>query len=530
LLDYEAIYRLIGGLMRRPTAELAAAHTALHTYLLSIGGSVWGTSPILLLALPGGWLLFRQGRYRYLFAALLLLAGFAGGYALLRGVHWFGGLSWPPRFLVPVVPLLLLVGLPAFDRALARPRSGWGLAAGALFLYGVWVQLSGTTLEWGAYNAALPPEAGRLSEWGGGLNVVQYLRWVLIPSQWGRWPLDTVWSRAGSVEWPLMFASLALAAAIWLGALLRGRRSAQRAWLLGGAPVVLALALWLGLRAVHDDPLYQPPQHAALAAALVDVQPYLLNHARLSQPRLIVLADQPGEQPSPEQPPLVQSVNPDALLTPATIPLLHNLAARRDRLWLLADSSQWLSWSVRPVERFMAAHYYVIGEREFDPTVRLIEYSTVSAPDPYAFRAPEYGADLDYGRVIRLIGYDLPLGSIYQPGAVLPVSLHWAALQPPEHDYMVALFLGQGDIPVVQGADSKPGGGFENTSGWVPDMPVWDNRALYLPPDLPSGEYHLWVVLYYWDADGSVARLNLTDPHLPDAALGLLPERITIGG
>ncbi len=70
--------------------------TALQAYLLSVGGSIWGTSPVALLALPGLWLLVRQRKWRYPVAILLLVGAFAVGYAALNGEHWFGGLSGPP--------------------------------------------------------------------------------------------------------------------------------------------------------------------------------------------------------------------------------------------------------------------------------------------------------------------------------------------------------------------------------------------------------------------------------------------------
>ena len=52
--------------------------TALQAYLLSIGGSIWGTSPVVLLALPGMWLLIRQRKWRYPLAILLLVGWFRG--------------------------------------------------------------------------------------------------------------------------------------------------------------------------------------------------------------------------------------------------------------------------------------------------------------------------------------------------------------------------------------------------------------------------------------------------------------------
>ena len=45
--------------------------------------------------------------------------------------------------------------------------------------------------------------------------------------------------------------------------------------------------------------------------------------------------------------------------------------------------------------------------------------------------------------------------------------------------------------------------GFAPTSGWRPAVPVLDNRALRLPLDMPSGDYHILVVLYRFDEVGA---------------------------
>lgn len=547
-INFEPFYTWIGGLLRRSPSAVATMHVALHTYLLSIGGSIWATSPVLLLAAPGMVYMFRRGHYRYIGAALLALLSFALGYAVFRGNHWFGGLSWPPRFLLPVVPFLMLVVLPALERLLQQGRSRWLLASVALLaIYSLWVQLSGVMLEWGAYTAALPPESGGLSEWGGGLNAVPYLRWVVIPALWGQTPLDFAWARVNQPWWPVLCMAL-IAVSGWL--LIRFWRGTGRAIRLPGLwaaalPVALAAVMYAGLRLLDGDPLYAPPTRDVLAglqpileaeSAPGDVlllssntyEPFFLNEGLLTVPRVVSLPDQPGEQPSPEQPPEVVSDNPDALLTRGSIALIYNLAASRERLWLLADSGPWLPWSVRPVERFLSAHYYPVREIAPDPAVRLIEYSTVDAPNPLDFRGPEHLAGLVYGDTLRLAGFDLPAGMVYAAGDVLPVSFYWQADRTPEQDYIVAWFVvDESGIPAVQGMDSQPGGGFERTSAWRPGLPIWDNRALRLPEDLSPGSYRLWVRLYFWDS-GEIRLLPVTAGESVETTTGVLPVNIEV--
>ncbi|MGQ9889898.1 MAG: hypothetical protein ACUVSX_15640 [Aggregatilineales bacterium] len=518
------------------------ALTALHSYLLSPGGSVWGTSPALLLAVPGAWLLLRSGRWRYPLALALALGSFAFVYAVRQGPDWFGGLSWPPRFLVPTIPFALLCALPAIERLAHGRLPLWARAsAGVLIAFSVWVQFTGVSLWWGEYTAALPPEAEGLIEWGGGLNDLRYVRWVLVPTLWQHLPLDFAWVRVSAPGWAVVFGGLAAASALML------RWSAHSCWRLAvvGLPLIFVAAAWGGLRAIYQDALYlgdRPQLHALLplleaaagpeAVALVadpEYMPFLLNYARFASPRLVTLPYHPGERSSPEQTPQVVSDNPIFLLEQNSAPLIHALAQTRDYLWLVASSGPYVPWAVRPVERFMAAHYFVLGEQESAPDARLIAYSAASAPDPFAFRGPERLSDVLFGRSLRLVGFDLPRGTVYEPGAALPISLYWQAEARVTKDYTVAWFLRDATgWEVQQGMDSEPVAGFMPTSVWEPGVPVRDNRALRVPADLAPGQYQLWVVLYDRDAHGSVANLPAVGADTRDGYIGVLPATITV--
>jgi hypothetical protein len=518
--------------------------TALHSYLLSIGGSFWGTSPVILLALPGIWLARRQRQYRDGLALLALALAFAIVYAIWQGGGWFGGLSWPPRFLIPVVPFGLLAALPFLDYVLRR--RGWALALVILLLvYGIWIQISGVSVYWRDYAHALPPEANTLSEWGGGLNVVRYLRWVVIPSLWPQAELDFAWARNQIIWWPFAFALLALiCAGVWWR-LRRGWRIPSAALI--ALPGTLALLVFLGLRSVYTDPLYPAPNPPLLD--LVDIlvaesQPddvmllsdltyerFFTNYARSDLPRVVSLPHQPGEQPSPEQPPEIRSENPDVLVHRTTGPLIYALAANRSRLFLLSSSGPFIPWSVRPVERFMSVHYYPVRAWETSPQTRLIEYATVPAPDRSLLVGPGYHTDLRYGDAIRLAGYDLPRGLRYARGAVLPLSLYWLADEIPAARYTAAWFVRDASGgPVAQGWDSEPGGGFAPTDQWQPGVPVWDHRALYLPDDLAPGQYRLWVVLYAAQPDGTIENLPVSGAETVDGVIGVLPVSIEVTG
>jgi hypothetical protein len=548
-IDLDPVYQGLIYVFYRRASVLNTAHVALHSYLLSVGGSVWGTSPVGLLAIPGIWMLYRKRQYRYPAVIIIAVLGIATGYAYLRGSHWFGGLSWPPRFLIPVVPFLLIGSLPVLDRFLTRaiPACARWLI-GILILYSLWIQLSGVSLDWGAYNAALPPEANGLGEWGGGLNVVAYLRWVVIPTLWGRVPLDFAWVRNGVAAWPLACSLIAVLSGVMLWRIPHPPRidtAKFRMWIPAALSAMLLLTVYFCLRSIFRDSLYSGDQqslhdiipiiqeHARSGDILIlpdnNYMPFFLNYGKFAWPRIITLPDQPGERSSPDQPPLVTSDYPDALLDKDTLPLLMNLAQNRQSLWVLADSGPWITWSVRPVERFMAAHYFPIQEFSTDSTVRLIQYSTAAAPDPLAFRGPDYTTDLRYGQSIRLAGFSLPDDTDYKAGNMLDLSLYWEAENRVEENYTVAWFVVDSSGSVVaQGQDYQPGWGFMPTTAWQPGVPVRDNRALHLPDKLKPGIYRIWVRLYSLDNSNAVHNLAVTGTETRDGITGVLPAEIRI--
>lgn len=514
--------------------------TALHSYLLSIGGSVWATSPVTLLAIPGAYWLLRQRAPRYVIVALLMLLAFALGYAVLTGPHWFGGLSWPPRSMIPVVPFLILAALPVFARLKQR---GWALIVLVVCAFSLWVQITAVSVRWGDYAAALPPESGGLIEWGDGLNFVQYLRWVVIPQIWDTVPLDFAWVRAGLPLWGVGFAALILGSVAWLW-----RLSTRPARARGSLALLLAwLALtFVSLRALYaTDPRYDAGnealhamlpiiEHETTAGDIVILSnpayvDFFFNYGKWRDAaRTIALPLNPGDRPSPEQAPEVAAENPDLLVKMQSVFFIYDLARGHDRLWLLENLGPALPWSVRPVEQFLAAHYYPLRTLETAPQVRLIEFASVDAPDPFGLRWPEATTDLVYGDDIALVGFDLPRGETYAPGDALPVSLAWQTARPLDADYTIGLYLRAADGAPVAQVDAQPRWGFVPTTQWPPGVLIWDHRALQLPPALAPGDYQLWVKVYGFDANLQAQDLPVAGETTLDGVVGVLPARITI--
>jgi hypothetical protein len=526
--------------------------TALHSYLFSIGGSIWATSPPLLLAIPGIYLFWRRGLWRYALALPLLLLTFTFGYALFIDQHWFGGLSWPPRFLAPTVPLLILGALPVLEALWKRERRSkivyatFIAVALVLVAYGVWVQASAVSVRWGDYTRGLPAEANGTIEWGGGLNLIDYLRPIVIPQLWATVPLDFAWVRMGQPVWGWVFAVSIVVCLAWL---LWTMTSARR-YALEGSSALLAVVFILAglyLRALHDgdfeyratdtdlhrlvSAIQHETQHGDVVLlsnpAYVD---FMLNYGKFGDDaRLIALPLNPGDRPSPEQPALVSDDNPDALVRMQSIPLIYALAQPRDRVWLLENFGAAHPWSVRPVERFLSTHYYPIQTQAFGDLARLIEFRTAETPDSFGFTLPQYASPFLFDDTLRLRGYTLPLGNRYAPGTALPISLYWTTDLPLIRDYTVAVYLAPvGGAPVAQN-DAQPGWGFAPTTVWQPGIGVWDHRALWLPADIAAGEYELWVKVYGFDENFQPQDLPVAGGVTRDGVIAVLPVPAILG-
>jgi hypothetical protein len=535
-------------------ATVDATIIALQAYLFSPGGSFWGTSPILLLLLPSVWLAFRAQRTQYLWVGVVLISSYAFAYALIWNTFWFAGLSWPPRFLIPMVPLLMVACFPSLDYALHAAAS-WRRAAlraaiGVLTLYGMWIQFTGLMFRWTVYPQYLPPDTA--IDWGGGLNVVQYFRWFYLPRLWGFIDWDFAWFRTLQPLWLVIFIAFTLVSGAWLlwrwrriDAPAPPRRSLAITALLA---VALLVCMYGGLRLIYIDPLYhnyQPQELRTLFGQVADVTSraqhdvvffssrdmrwYIYNYLKTDSFRAVGLGYLRGERYNPLVPPQVTSDNTADLLDPTVPSLLDTVAAQRRRVWYMAELGPFQAWAVRPVERYLSERYY--SARQFSAGgLRALEYATTPAPQG---QPPQQVLDWQFDQVVRLQGITLPNGTAYQRGDYLPISFYWSVDAATTTDYTMAWYLARDGAVMVQGVDLAPNSGLTATSTMQLSQTVQDNRALYLGDvaALPAGEYQVWVVLYRL-ADGTPqnATLNVGDAgQVLDGQIGVLPLTITIG-
>lgn len=125
----------------------------------------------------------------------------------------------------------------------------------------------------------------------------------------------------------------------------------------------------------------------------------------------------------------------------------------------------------------------------------MADFLTFTEPNqPFLSSAatPGHLLEATFGDSIKLLGYELDDGP-YQPGQAFVLTLYWQAVQQPADDYTVFIHLVDETGALLAQWDSRPA---QPTSTWTADQPMRDPHALFLPPELPPGTYHLVVGLY----------------------------------
>ncbi len=498
--------------------NLAEISEGVRGYLFSPARSLWLFSPALILGLAGAVMLIRARRWRQVAVPLAALVAFVVGYAAVRGAdQWYGGRGWGPRYMVPLTPFLALWLLPVFAHVLAPRAARWArLGAVLIALAGVGVQLLGSLVPIEDYYKTLAAQNPPVIPWEEGAWSLRWSPIYVTATLLDDVTLDVAWKHASAPLLPALSAALAAAALVsawhWLR---RPAASRRRLWLTGASlGLGAALVLGGGLAAIRHDPRYYgdfAPARDLLAALEAQARSedvivlnnsnyaeFFMNYYKRTAPVVYTLPRAPGERYSPEQPPDMVSANPDELIHLSSALVIGDLARRHNRLWLVLDSSRFVPWSVRPVEHYLARHYFPIREIAPHDLARAVLFDLTPAPPPTAPAWPDTPVGATFGDALRLVGADLPAGGEARAGGVLTVSLLWEALAPIEQDYTVALLLISAQGELVAQRDSLPVNGFAPMSGWSPGALMRDNHGLELPASLPPGDYALWAVVYWW--------------------------------
>ncbi len=135
--------------------------TGAYGLLLSPGRGVLEYNPALILALVGGVVFWNRTWWRT--PAVWLAASVAGTYIILYSLwfQWWGGGVWGPRFLVPVIPLLLLGAVPLVEEARAS-RTRFAIAV--CFAVSAFIQIVSVVVPFDAYYQVLGGSAEAFAE------------------------------------------------------------------------------------------------------------------------------------------------------------------------------------------------------------------------------------------------------------------------------------------------------------------------------------------------------------------------------
>ena len=115
---------------------------------------------------------------------------------------------------------------------------------------------------------------------------------------------------------------------------------------------------------------------------------------------------------------------------------------------------------------------------------------------------------IDLTDSLRLLGYDAAVMSPHQQ-ATVRLTLHWQVLAPVGADYKVSARLLDGEGNQVAQIDGVPVHNTYPTSRWKAGETIADVYDLAVPPDTPSGQYRLLVILYEPDTLAEVGRAEL---------------------
>ncbi len=110
--------------------------------------------------------------------------------------------------------------------------------------------------------------------------------------------------------------------------------------------------------------------------------------------------------------------------------------------------------------------------------------------------ATAHSADFGDPPLIHLPGYALS-GTTAQPGDTVSLTLYWQARQNIQENYVVLVHLTDATgNPVAQG-DGIPVKGARLTLSWRANEVFTDEHFLTIGPDVPPGDYQLWIGFYH---------------------------------
>jgi len=476
------------------------------------------TTPLL----HGLWgLFFSPGRSFFLYSPILLVSvlGFIPfarkhrGVAILLGLtvflqvflyaqwwNWWGGLSWGPRLLVPLAPLMTLWLLPLITWALREARWASIILAGML------------TISFGVQVLAVATDRS-VDGWRSSPLLSQ-------PGYLGIATLDLTWvhNREPSAPAEVDYLSLALMLGLVFLTTRAGFSIAGGGWsvtraayplLLGLLAFAAATVIYVVLARAHRHVAYD---YKAMMSEVVGATSNANESASLARkaPDALIFSD---FMRSDEFLNLNKS-STFVLGWGEESPLSSGLESRLEDVTQRARaSSPGVNIMVhitpnRPrdpgngIERFLKERLFVWDTTWFGNT-RLVRYLAPGkdAQGSLVIHPPhEHLAGLVKLRSARIMA---PGSAGEGPqGQLLFVTLEWESLAPMARSYTVFVQILGPDGKVVAQKDQMPIGDMMPTTSWVPGQIIVDNYVLLLEPGL-QGEKYALVAGMYDLADGT---------------------------
>jgi hypothetical protein len=485
--------------------------TGLSGLLVSPGRGLLLYSPVVLLGLIGIPPSLRSNRMET-WLVLIIVVVYVGIFS--KWYVWWRGVNWGPRYLLPIVPLLILLAAPLLEDAFRRRH--WTSRALVSVLVGVSfaIQLAAVAANYLLYSIHLRETFPDIET-----NLAPLYDPLLSPllNQLRLlWPLRSdlaLWNQAGVRDWPPVTAIAAVALS-WAGAITVNLRPVKRSMamatisllLLGGLASSTLLSQTLLLRSYtgpgqsYLDLIQTLKEAGTEQDAIVAVTPYHyhMNHYKLSLPVY-------GLELTPQLP-------------SESAQLLDKAISSHRRLWLVtagippADPGN-------DVELTLSQKAFKASD-EWMGEFRLCLFGSPGrgpVPDNEVVNA-------GVGDTIELESYRWDR-SPSAPGDLGQLCLNWEALSDIAEDYTVFVHLIGEDGRLWAQRDTWPVGGYRPTSSWREGERIEDHLGILLASDAPPGRYAVAVGMY--GVDGS--RLATSGPgSKPDQGYVLLPS-IEIG-
>jgi hypothetical protein len=507
---------------------------------------VFWYAPVLLLGLVGAVPFTRRHPWEGVAFGGLVIAHLLG---YSRYNYWSGGVAWGSRYMLVVVPFLVLLAAPVWE-ALTRRRGGAEarrsggkrvlvVLAWALIVVSVAIQVLGISVDLRAWEVAWLLEKAAVY---GGIGqaiealyltpaqspVVGHARLLLSGTQpldfaWMQWRPEGMWAfvPAGFAV-ALVVVVVAAAALVWAWRAPYGTTPDQRRFrqgqLVGGLVLLIIAAACTALLVIYrtGDARYDPYDVDRFLRPMTD---------RLEAEGCAAR----GTDAACDDVLIV----PDPVLTdyflntlggrvpwyglearPVDALAAEQLTRRYGRIWLARDRSAEADDAEgrRDWERYLTDHAYKLGEERFGDWARLLRYSA-------AGRAAEEGAGAgaalgEFTLTGATLGVEQSEASANpveplddgrvaaRAGDTLQIGLRWRADRKPEANYTAFVQLLDTESQVWAQRDRWPGDGLYPTAELEAGQVITDQLALPLPVDLPAGSYRLIAGFYRGDVEG----------------------------